>query len=106
MFGPRLKYVPAVQLSGCTSSRVTITCDPVIKCSLKNVLSAADIRLCCTAVRLHYIPCDDDMGSCNKILFLIMFSPQLIYVSAVQLSGCTSFRVTMTWGPVIKRSLK
>ncbi len=28
---------------------------------------AADIRLCCTAVRLHCIPCDDDMGSCNKM---------------------------------------
>ncbi len=28
---------------------------------------AADICLCCTAGRLHFIPCDDDMGSCNKM---------------------------------------
>ncbi len=28
---------------------------------------AADICLFCTAFRLHFIPCDDDMGSCNKM---------------------------------------
>ncbi len=109
MFCPRLIYVSAVQLSGCTSfSRVTMTWGPVIKCSLRYVLSAADIRLCCTAGGLNFIPYDDDMGSCNKILFEICFVRGW-YVSllfSVQLAVWTLPRVTMTCGPVIKFSLK